>query len=104
MGIPVPRQLYPQTRLHNVFYDTDLLQQLQGEVDLVILDGPNGNGRSIAFPLLRGVVKTPFFCFVDDITHHPYMEQMSRVFDYDIVFLEHSGRDAYVLVRVGSVK
>lgn len=104
LGTPVPRQLYSRTRLRNAFYDTDLLQQLQGEVDLVILDGPNGNGRSIVFPLLRAVVRTPFFCFVDDITHYPYMEQMSRVFDYDILFLENSGRDAYVLVRLGSVK
>lgn len=104
MGMPVPKELYSQTRLHNVFYDVDLSEQIQGKVDLVILDGPNSNGRSIVFPLVQDVAKTPFYCFVDDITHHPYMEQMSRVFNYEMAFEENFGHDAYCLVRVESVK
>lgn len=104
MGMPVPRELYSQTRLHNVFYDMDLSKQIQGRVGLVILDGPNGNGRSIAFPLLKDVAAPPFYCLVDDITHHPFMEQMSRAFNYETIFEENFGHDAYCLVKVKSVK
>jgi len=104
LGVPVPRQLYAQTRLHNVFYDGDLCQHICHETALVILDGPNGNGRSIVFPLLKGLVPVPFWCFMDDITHHPYMEELARVFNYETVFLENFGHDAYALARVDSVK
>ena len=104
LGAPVPRQLYAQTRLHNVFYDGDPCQHICRKTDLVILDGPNGNGRSIVFPLLKGLVQMPFWCFIDDVTHHPYMEELARLFSYETIFLENFGHDAYALARIDSAK
>ena len=104
MGSPVPKEQYHETRLHNVFYDIDLSQLIENHVDLFILDGPNGNGRSIVFPLVKKIVEPPYYFLVDDISHYPYLEEMSRLFKYEIIFEENFGHDAYCLVRVTDIK
>lgn len=104
VGTHVPEELYALTRPHNVFYDGDPDEQICRETDLVIVDGPFGNGRCIAFPLLKGLAQIPLWCFIDDVRHYPYLRELARLFSYETIFLEGFGHDAYALVRIDSVK
>jgi spore maturation protein CgeB len=102
MGNYVPLEQYHYTRLHNTFYDTELNQLNLDSVNLAILDGPNGNGRSIVFPLLKDVIKQPFYCLVDDFTHYPFLNEMQRCFDYTKIFEFDYGHNAYSFMQVTS--
>ena len=65
---------------HNEFYDCAFLPV---EYDAFILDGPNSNGRSLAFPLLKHAVKFPCYALIDDCQDLPFIKYMGRVFKYD---------------------
>jgi len=80
---PLPEDLYEQTRITRAFYDTLVgcpPQPTTGERLLVILDGPNGSGRSIAFPLLAPVSSEESFWLIDDWDHYPFLHEMAAVF------------------------
>jgi len=71
------------TRLRNCFYGFDFRYFLGHEFDLVVIDGPSGNGRSLAFPLLRNVLRLPTWLLLDDFAHYPYVQDLARVFAYE---------------------
>lgn len=100
MGNYVPLEQYHHTRLHNTFYETDLNNLKLDNVNLIILDGPNGNGRSIAFPLLKDVIKFPFYCLVDNFTHYPFLNEMQRCFSFTKIFEFDYGHNAYSFMKV----
>lgn len=104
IGKPVPADLYHHTRLHNVFYEIDLDKLKLDEINLIILDGPNGNGRSIAFPLLRDVLSLPIYCLVDDFTHYPFLDEMQKCFDISRIFEFDYGHDAYSFMKITKSK
>jgi spore maturation protein CgeB len=104
MGHPVPIELYHQTRLHNVFYDIEADKFKLYNVNLIIIDGPNGNGRSIAFPLLRDLVRLPIYCLVDDFTHYPFLEEMQKCFEFLKIFEFDYGHDAYSFMKITKSK
>ena len=65
-------------RQRNCFYN---VKNLKNNYDLVIIDGPNGNGRAIAYLHIKDKVKKGSYILVDD--HN------SRDGDYDYKFVEH---------------
>lgn len=52
-------------RQRNCFYDLDP-NDLKPNYDLVIIDGPNGNGRNIAYLHIKNVIKKSSIVFIDD--------------------------------------
>jgi hypothetical protein len=84
------RPVYPVTlsegmefRARNTFYeimDDDLENVFP---DLVILDGPNGNGRSAAFPLLVDNLKPGSRILIDDLDHYDFKEKMQQVLNVE---------------------
>lgn len=97
---PVPISRYRETRLRNVFYQYNFDQIPDHSVDLVILDGPNGNGRSIAFPLLRHKLKNPSWILIDDYLDHPYLADLERVYRFEIIKESQLDDNEYVLVKI----
>ena len=67
------------TRTKNVFYEF-LDQDLSGIFDLVILDGPNGNGRSICFNAIKPFLSKTSYIFVDDFWHYPFVDHLKICF------------------------
>lgn|GEM_PF-2094359 len=104
MGNDVPLEFYHYTRLHNVFYDIELDKFNLSDINLIIIDGPNGNGRSIAFPLLRDIVKLPVYCLVDDFTHYPFLQEMRKCFVFSKIFEFDYGHDAYSFMKITEIK
>jgi hypothetical protein len=85
----------------NNFYD---IQEgdLSGVYDLIILDGPNGNGRNFSFLHIQKHVKKDTLIFIDDYNHYDFLERCQSIFNTEIVF-EHTegiGSDNFVIVKV----
>jgi hypothetical protein len=100
-GRPVPAETSLETRLQHAFYRLDAVDWPEASLDLVILDGPNGNGRSLAFPLLYTALHKPAYVLIDDFLDYPFLEDLARITSFDIVRRsEHGGKEA-VLVKVG---
>ena len=67
-------------RQRNCFYDINS-GELNKKYDLIILDGPNGNGRNIAYLHLQNCVKPGTVIFIDDFN--------ASDGDYDYKFIEN---------------
>lgn len=67
------------TRQKNTFYDIKE-GDLPEVIDLMIVDGPHGNGRSIGY--LHGInrLKKGSFVVIDDYNHYPFVENMLSLF------------------------
>jgi hypothetical protein len=63
----------------NVFYDIKD-EQLPDVIDIMIVDGPHGNGRSIAF--LHGInrLKSGSYVVIDDYNHYDFIEKFEKLF------------------------
>jgi len=65
-------------RQRNCFYD---IEELKTHYDLVILDGPNGNGRSLSYLHFKDKVRKGSFILIDD--HN------SKDGDFDYKFIKY---------------
>lgn len=81
---PVPETALSNMRLQNAFYAIDA-NELPTNPGLVLLDGPNGNGRGAAFPLLRGIAQPGCLIFIDDLTSYQFEEMFSSVFSFETI-------------------
>ena len=98
----LPEDLYDQTRVARAFYNLMIDDPPQVRADeqlLVILDGPNGSGRSIAFPLLALASARDSFWLIDDWNDYPFLEEMAQVFALVEERTERVGNKRWKLVR-----
>lgn len=97
----IPFEDYQQTRLVDCFYWLgELTVRDLAPAYLLILDGPNGNGRSIAFPLLRDVMRFPSYAIIDDCEDYPFMADMARTFAYEVIEDRISGGKRWAAVKI----
>ena len=71
-------------RVRNAFYDIEK-EDLPDNIELVILDGPNGNGRSISFLHLKDKLADECYLMMDDENHHDYLERCKEIFDVEVL-------------------
>jgi hypothetical protein len=79
----------PTTRQRNCFYNIDEIM-LQDYYDIVVIDGPNGNGRSIGFLHLINKLKKGSLVFIDDFTHYGFVDDMNKIFDTKLIYSHNS--------------
>jgi len=90
----------PTTRQKNCFYEIKE-DDLCNEYDIVILDGPNGNGRSFAFLHLNTILKPGSFIFIDDYLHYPFVETLKHFFDVKLFSEKNNGlSQQYVIYEI----
>lgn len=87
----------------NNFYDIQE-NDLQGLYDLIILDGPNGNGRNLSFLHIEKYVKKDTIIFIDDYNHYDFLEKCQSFFNTEIIF-QHTegvgnGKDNFVILKI----
>ena len=88
------------TRQHNCFYDLRP-DTIVGEFDLVIVDGPNGNGRSIAFNVIQDHIDTFAYIVIDDYTHYPFVPHLRKIFkDITLVYTGQNPDDPFVIYKI----
>lgn len=68
------------TRQKNCFYDI-LDSDINGYYDLVIIDGPNGNGRNFVYLALKDHLKSNTKIFIDDFDHYDFVDKLKLIFD-----------------------
>ena len=72
------------TRLQNTFYNIKE-GDLKDNYDLVILDGPNGNGRNIGYLHLINRLKSGAIIIIDDFDHYDFVEKCKYMFDVEVL-------------------
>jgi hypothetical protein len=79
----VPVAEYDNTRTPNAFYGVtpDLVPPAQS-VDAIVVDGPNGSGRSLAYPLLFSALKQQALVLIDDFDHYPFVPDLARLYPF----------------------
>lgn len=87
----------------NNFYNFEQ-NDLNGIYDIVIIDGPNGNGRNFAFLHLKNHITTGSIIFIDDYNHYDFLEKCEIIFDVEIIH-KHTegvglGKDNFVIVKI----
>jgi len=78
------KENYGDWRAKNVFYAIEE-GDLANCYDLVVLDGPNGNGRSVAFRYLVDRVRTGTKIVIDDYHHYPFVESCKKILNVKLL-------------------
>lgn len=76
--VKVSKDRNTESRIENLFYDIGEGDIPDG-VDLVILDGPFGNGRSFAFLHLLEKLSDEAYIVIDDSDHYDFIERCCNV-------------------------
>lgn len=85
------RKTTPLTsRQKNNFYEI-LPDDIFGIYDLMILDGPNGNGRNFSFLYVKNHLTIGSVVLVDDFNHYDFMEKLSLLFEYEVLHENQGG-------------
>ncbi len=79
----VPVTEYDNTRIPNAFYAVppDRVPPAHS-VDAIVVDGPNGSGRSLAYPLLFSALKAQALVLIDDFDHYPFVPDLARLYPF----------------------
>lgn len=77
------------THLRNQFYSLES-GDLNGVYDYMLLDGPHGNGRSLAYLHVIGHLSADSIVFIDDSTHYDFAGYLLKIFNAEKIF-EHIG-------------
>lgn len=77
------------TRQKNCFYDIKK-DELPENIDMVIIDGPHGNGRSLSFNTIFGMTTNKFYVVLDDYHHYSFESDMSKIYkNYKLIKHKH---------------
>ncbi len=87
------------TRQKNNFYDVQK-GDLSGTYDLMILDGPNGNGRNISYLHMKEHLKSGSVVLIDDYDHYDFVQRFNYFFDADVIFEHNQGRDKVIILKL----
>jgi hypothetical protein len=101
LGEPLPQERYGETRIPNLFYE---LPDLSVGYNAAIVDGPNGNGRRIAFPVLRELLSLPAVLLIDDVNHYEFLSALGECFHFNIPAGELLPLERWVVVELAAAK
>lgn len=105
IGTPVSQSEFENTRIRNAFYDIPSQAfPPNASIDGMIVDGPHGNGRSLAFPLFFDCLKPNAWMLIDDFDHYPFLDDLAKIFRFKIVEKElaNDGK-RWVLLRLDGI-
>lgn len=93
----------PSARQRNCFYKINY-NDIPDVVDFMLLDGPNGNGRNIAYLHVKDTLHPGTIVFIDDYDHYDFMERFGLFWEYDVLCVSKEENDHYVILKVVDVK
>lgn len=101
MGKTIAADQYENTRIKNAFYsldnsDFDTFMPIDG----LVVDGPHGNGRSIAFVLFYRFIHPGTVILIDDFNHYDFLADLGRCFKYEILERQEKKYKSYVILRI----
>ena len=94
-------------RIKNTFYKINE-SDLPDIIDFVILDGPNGNGRSVAFLHLYKKLKKNSIILIDDVDHYDFLLKLGLLYNYEVIKYSNNPKIhplfSFAAVRILSIK
>lgn len=93
-------------RQKNCFYEIRK-DDINGVYDLMILDGPNGNGRNISFLHTKDNLEKGTIVLIDDFNHYDFLEKFSLFYEYTEikrVIKNVKPKKNYVLLKIMNKK
>lgn len=93
----------PNVSQKNCFYEINE-NDFNDNFDIVLLDGPNGNGRNIAFLHLKNFLKKGSYVYIDDFNHYNFLEMCEKMFVFEEIY-KHSegignGKDNFIIIKI----
>lgn len=86
VGSVVPLSEVENTRIRNAFYDIPSCVNFPREsIAGIVVDGPHGNGRSLAFPLFYECLKPNAIVLVDDLEAFPFLDDLGKLFRFKVI-------------------
>jgi hypothetical protein len=82
------KQTTVHTRQKNTFYKIED-SMLPDKIDMLIVDGPHGNGRSLAFLRCFDRLKIGSKVLIDDASHYPFYEHLRKLRSTKILYEQH---------------
>jgi hypothetical protein len=89
----------PTSKQKNCFYKISP-HHLPATIDLLIVDGPNGNGRSLAYLHTKDRLHPGSIVFIDDYDHYDFVEKFSLFHDHETVYSKHTEKDRFIILKV----
>jgi hypothetical protein len=95
-----PSPVHVNTRQRNCFYTLNK-EDIKGKFDLVLLDGPNGNGRSLSYNVLKDYLLPTSYILIDDYTHYPFVDDLKLTYPNSELIHEYkNGRDEWCVYKI----
>lgn len=101
-AVSAPESAYTHYTIHNAFYGEahEIAKRCPAAFDALIVDGPHGDGRSLAYPLLAAALKPGAWIIVDDFDHYPFLDDLARVLPYTEHYREVFANRRWVLLKL----
>jgi hypothetical protein len=94
---------YSNWRIHNTFYEFDAACTEDFVIDALIVDGPHGNGRSMAYAVFARRMRIGTLILIDDVSHYSFLEHLSKFVEFTILQTSFSLTKQWALLQVESV-
>ena len=102
-GTLLPESEWENTRTPNTFYRTDFEKYFTKQsIHGVILDGPNGSGRSLVFSWILPYLAPNALILIDDYDHYPFLSDLQKISDYTMIHVSHKLGKRWCLLRLTS--
>ncbi|MBA7681478.1 hypothetical protein ES703_89817 [subsurface metagenome] len=101
LGIKVQKEKFEDCRLHNAFYaiPPELFATMRS-IDALIVDGPHGNGRSLAFPLFYNYLNPDAIILIDDIDHYNFLGNLLSLFNFQIIAKKIKNDERWAIIKL----
>jgi hypothetical protein len=77
---------------------------LKKSYDLVLIDGPNGNGRNFSYFYMKNRLKSGSIVVIDDYFHYDFVEKLGEFFEYELIseikFSNDHPNKGHVIVKI----
>ncbi|QGQ96505.1 hypothetical protein EHS13_17240 [Paenibacillus psychroresistens] len=101
LGKYVKTDQYDHYQIRNAFYgELSQFTFLNESIDVLIVDGPHGNGRSLVFTWLYLKLKENALILIDDFNHYPFVADLERLFSYEELHRDTWGDQVWLLLRL----
>jgi len=89
----------PETRQRNCFYNIEE-NDMPNSIEFVLVDGPSGNGRNLAFLHMLGKLHKDAIVFIDDYRHYDFLEKFKDLYACEELFEKTDIYGCYIILKI----
>jgi len=89
----------PTSRQKNCFYDIED-GDIPESIDFMLLDGPSGNGRNLAFLHTKNSLHKDSIVFIDDYNHYDFVPKFKQLLNCIELFENTDQYGCYIILKI----